>query len=276
MHPVAILAAVGAAGAGVFAFMQSQKNKPNAAPTTPPVTPAGIQTVPVPANPMAEAQKAASNYLGAPPTGYPTFADFLQKGSPQLPAAHALYDYLKHHGNDGSAKCSELTLAFQKAHNANKIGQGMGGELPTHGKYDALTSAALTMYTGDPIPGDPAATELRAPTLGEVLTAKKIGENGTTNGTAWSSGFNVKQWLIKNGTSNLNDPTLMSLVQQFQSDVNIDPGFPGPAYMPSPKPPIMIARLPVDGQLGPKGSETRKGIKLMTDPQGESAVYNWL
>lgn len=278
MHPIAILAAVGAAGAGVFAFMQQKKNAPTPAPGTPPVTPGGNQTTPVTTNMLSEAQKAAANYLGtSPPPGYPTFSDFLQKGSPQQVQAHALYDYLKAHGVDGSAKQAELTMAFQKAHNANKIGTGMGGQLPETGVYDAITSAALTMYTGDPIPG--SANDLRTPTLGEVLTGKKIGENGTTSGTAMSSGFNVKQWLIKNGHTDLSNPTLVALVAQFQGDMNTDPIFPGPSYAPSPKPPITFKQVGVDGNLGPQGSETRKALKYLTDPtgpNGEAALYAWL
>lgn len=277
MHPIVLLVGLGAAGAGAFAFMQHQKNKP-VPPGPTPTTPAGNTVVPVATNTLAEAQKAAANYLGAkPPEGYGTFAEYLQKGSPQQVQAHALYDYLKVHGDDGSAKEQELTLAFQKAHNANKIGQGLAGQLPETGVYDAITSAALTQYTGDPIPG--SANNLRAPTMGEILTGKKIGENGTTSGTAYSSGFNVKQWLIKNGTDNLTSGALMQLVMQFQNDMNTDPVFPGAAFATSPKPPIMFGKVAVDGNLGPKGSETRKALKMQTDPtgpNGEAALYAWL
>lgn len=268
MHPVAIaMGLVAAAGAG-FGFWQHKKNKAVPPPSTPPVTPAGNVLTP-------PAQPPAVNLSQLPPlpTGYTNYGDWIQKSSPATPAAHALYDYLKAHGVDNQPDMHRLTTAFQKAHNASPVGQKIGGQLDTDGEYDALTSAALTIYTGDPIPGDPQALPPKQATLGQILTSVVPGQSGTNVSAAYQSGYNVNQWLEKNGTSNLLDPTLMMLVMQFQHDVNTDPQFPGPAYAISPKPPIVFPVLPMTGHVGDKGSATRKALQHIQSP--DSKLYPW-
>ena len=281
MHPALVaLGAVALAGGAAAIAFKDKLFPHKAAPPPPgtPVTPAGNPTLPATVNPLDEAKKAAAANLGPLPDGYKTYAEWVQKSAPSLPQAHALHDFLKANGVTGSAQEQELTRAFQKAHNSNRITSGIGGQLDEDGEYDALTSAALTLYTGDPIPGNPNAKPPKTATLGEVLTNKVIGQGGTNVGSAMSSGFNVKQYLTKQAPNfrSPGDDAQKALVLQFQHDINTDPLFPGPSYAPSPKPPIMFQKVIEDGDLGPIGSVTRKALKYQTDPDSEKALYDWL
>lgn len=231
--------------------------KPKAAPTTP----AGNQLNPVNSAP------ASISLPGVPlPPNTSSFAQATQQSGPAAPFAHHVYDYLKAHGLDGSAQLATLIKDFQTNHNKDKIGSTLTGPIPETGFYDRLTSGALTLYTGDPIAPDPKAPLPPTPTLGDVLTSK-------TPGAAATSGFNLSQY-TKAHKYDPADNQLRNLVTIFQSDVNTDPKFPGPAYAALPKPPIMIAKLPVDGEIGPdnsdttKNSQTRKALYLMFPPGG--------
>jgi hypothetical protein len=249
MSPLLIGGAV-AAVAGIVAFFVTSPAK-----TPPPVTPAGNQT-----NPVATAP-ASISLPGVPlPPDVKDFAELTQKRGPAAPFAHNLFDYLKAHGLDGSAKLSGLILDFQKAHNDDKIGSTLSGPIPRDGFYGKETSGALTLYTGDPIPPDPKAPIAPTPTLGQILTSK-------SPGAAAISGFNLYQY-TKGHPFDANDKTLANLVTIFQGDVNTDPMFPGPAYGVSPKPPIMIPKLEVNGIIGPVTPEspTRKAMNLMFPP----------
>lgn len=251
MSPL-IIGGIVAVVAGVGAFFLTKPKGP------PPVTPAGNATNPVTTSP------ASISLPGVPlPPGTKDFADATQKQGPAAPFAHNLYDYLKAHGLDASAKLTTLIKDFQTEHNKDKIGSTLTGPIPEHGFYDRLTSGALTLYTGDPIPPDPKAPLPPVPTLGQVLTSK-------SPGAAAVSGFNLYSYTKTNKYSP-TDTKLQNLVTIFQSDVNTDPMFPGPAYAPSPKPPIMIPKLPVDGEIGPDSppsavTQTRKALNLMFPP----------
>lgn len=169
-------------------------------------------------------------------------------------AARALYAFLKKFGaGTENAESKALALAFQKAHNKDTVKRQLGGSLIEDGLYGPNASAVLTLYTKDPIPGNPKY-QPRAATLGEVLTNKSIGENGTNAGVAYRSRFNLIEYLKRNGHT--NSPEERALVRQFQSDLNTDPLYPGPAYKPTPKPPVLLPALSVDGILGPKSKGT--------------------
>lgn len=283
MNPFVLIGAAGALGVVGFSLWKGKKAQEASPSQGPPVTPNGHATTPAAVSPAAA--QAAAQYLGTPlpPGGYTDFANYLQTGSPVVPSAHALYDHLVASGKRvpidpstgrATAKTMVLTKTFQKAHNASQIGKGLAGTLTEDGEYNPFTSAALTVYTGDPIPADANASLPPAATLGQTLTAKTFGEGGTNAGSAYASGFNVIQWLKKNGTSNTADPALAQLVMQFQRDANTDPQYPGASYALSPKPPLMTPKLPETGALGSKGSDTREALKRITSP--DDAIYGWL
>ena len=282
MSVLVYLLAAGGLGAVGYTLYKGKKTQEASPSQGPPVTPNGHPTTPAAVSPAAA--QAAAQYLGTslPPGGYTDFANYLQTGSPVVPSAHALYDHLKAAGkrvpydpSTGRATAATMVLTknFQKAHNASQIGKGIAGTLDEDGEYDPLTSAALTVYTGDPIPADANAALPPAASLGQVLTAKSFGEGGTNVGSAYASGFNVVQWLKKNGTANTADPSLAQLVMQFQHDANTDPQYPGAAYALSPKPPLMTPKLSELGALGPQGSDTREALKRITSP--DDSLYGW-
>lgn len=204
----------------------------------------------------SQAEAANTQNLGKLDPKYENYTEQVKEEGKAVPAAKALYAHLKSRGVVTDTPVQrQLVLAFQKAHNSDRLGKGLGGALSEDGMYGPGTSGALTMYTNDPIPGDPRF-QPRAATLGEVLTNKVIGENGSNAGVAYRSQFNLVQYLKKHGLTHSADQK--ALVRQFQVDVNTDPLFPGPAYKPSPKPPIVHPALVVDGLMGPKS----KGILL--------------
>jgi hypothetical protein len=253
MNPLLIGGAVAVIG-GIGAYLFTAPKKP-AGP--PPVTPAGNQTNPVTTGP------ASISLPGVPlPPNVSSFAQATQQSGPAAPFAHNLYDYLKAHGLDGSAKLGGLILDFQTNHNKDKVGSTLTGPVPQNGQYDRLTSGALTIYTGDPIAADPKAPLPPVPTLGEQMTSK-------SPGAAANSAFNLFQYL-KAHKYDPSDKNLSNLVTIFQTDVNTDPKFPGPAYGPSPKPPIIIPRLEVTGDIGPDDpknpSPTRRALNLLFPP----------
>lgn len=283
MSVLVYLLAAGGLGAVGYTLYKGRKAEEASPSQGPPVTPNGNPTTPATVSPAAA--QAAAQYLGTalPPGGYQDFGNYLQTGSPVVPSAHALYDHLVAAGkrvpydpSTGRATAATVVLTknFQKAHNASQIGKGLAGTLDVDGEYDPFTSAALTVYTGDPIPADANASLPPTATLGQTLTAKTFGEGGTNAGSAYASGFNVIQWLKKNGTANPADPSLVALVMQFQHDANTDPQYPGAGYALSPKPPLMTPKLPLTGDLGAQGSDTRSALKRITSP--DDGVYGWL
>lgn len=258
MHPAIIGVGVALGAAGVAALLTTPKKAAVG------VTPAG-NTV----NAVSTAP-ASISLPGVPmPPNVSSFTESVQKNGNAVPYAHNLFDYLKAHGYDASPKLATLVKDFQVNHNADKVARTLSGQLPEDGFYDQRTSAALTIYIGDVIPPDPKAPPIPTPTLGQVLTS-------TSPGAAATSGFNLYTFLKANAKlvngqwdeSGANQATLQTLVTQFQKDVNTDPVFPGPAYAPSPKPPIMIPKLDVTGSLGPASpaSPTRRALNLNFPP----------
>jgi len=208
------------------------------------------------AAPSAPAKSANETNLGtALKPQYQDYTQQVQAEGKAVAPAKALYTYLKTIGQTETPELKALVMAFQKAHNSDKLGKGLGGQLSEDGLYGPGTSAALTMYTNDPIPGNPKY-QPRAATTGEILTNKVIGENGSNAGVAFQSQFNLIQHLRKKGYD--GSSTLAALTKQFQHDVNTDPLFPGPAFKPSPKPPVLHPAMSEDGILGPKS----KGVLL--------------
>lgn len=282
MSPLVLLVAVGGLGGVGYALWKGKQAQQASPSQGPPVTPGGTATTPATVTPAAA--QAAAQYLGTalPPGGYTSLENYLQTGSPVIPSAHALHDHLVAAGrrvpydaSTGRATAATVVLTknFQKAHNASQIAKGVAGTLDEDGEFDPLTSAALTVYTGDPIPADANAALPPTATLGQALTAKTMGEGGTNVGATYASGFNVIQWLKKNGTANLNDPSLAALVLIFQNDANTDPQYPGAAYALMPKPPLMTPKLPLSGDLGARGSDTRNALKRISSP--DDALYGW-
>jgi len=135
-------------------------------------------------------------------------------------AALNLYGYLKVHGTDGTPALAQLVGLFQTQSNTDPNAIDLTGPLPVSGVYDPTTSAALTIYTHDPIPaaGPPAP----APQLTQAQA-----QNMAVPGQAATSGFNLATYLQAHG--NDKSPALQALVKQFQLDVDTDGKYPGPA-----------------------------------------------
>jgi hypothetical protein len=176
------------------------------------------------------------------PTVHQTVADQVADTGLAKPAATALYAYLKVHGPDGSPDLGGLLTTFQNISNTDPQATALTGGLPVTGVYDVKTSAALTLYTHDPIPPATPPAIQPPPTPAQIA-------NVFLPGAAANSGFNLHQYLKVHGNSR-TDGSLQKLVHQFQIDVNSDPKYPGPAALP---PMIMLVktRLTEDGIYGP-------------------------
>lgn len=136
------------------------------------------------------------------------------------PAAMNLYGYLKVHGADGSPAMTQLVGAFQTAANSDPNSTTLTGHLPTTGLYDSQTSAALTIYSHDPIPPATPPAPSSPPPMAVIM-------NASIPGSAATSGFNLYTYLKAHG--NDKSAALQQLCHQFQIDVNTDPKAPGPA-----------------------------------------------
>lgn len=187
------------------------------------------------------------------PVGSPTMVSTVQQSGPANPSARALYTYLKQSGTDDSPQMQSLVKTFQTTTNSDPTASFLHGKLNTDGVYDAATSAALTVYTGDPIPASPNAPPPPAPTPAQV-------QNPYVPGAASSSGFNLGQYFLAHGV-NSADPTQQTLVLQFQRDYNSDPKvYGGPASTIS-VPTVPKARIPENGIFD---SATSKALDVMT------------
>lgn len=149
-----------------------------------------------------------------------TLADQVAQGGTARGAALALYGYLKVHGADQSPAFANLVIAFQSMNNSDPNAVTLTGPLQPNGIFDRNTSAALTIYTHDPIP--PATPPAPSPP-----PPPSVVMNASIPGAAAVSGFNLFTYLKAHG--NDRSPALQKLVQQFQLDVNTDPKFAGPA-----------------------------------------------
>ena len=229
--PVLIAIGIGGVAYEAYQYWTRPKGKPGK------VTPGGNPTV----VPTTEPLTPLNPVTGKPVApGSPTFAQQVSKSGQAVPQAHALFDYLKAKKYDHTAKYVSLVKAFQTATNADPYAKALHGPIPATGQYDLDTSAALTLYTGDPIPADPSTTPLAPPTGQQVLNTPGY------IGSAAKTGFNLQQYLKAHG--NDKSATLSALVKPFQHDVNTDPQFPGPASVAVK---IITTPLTEDGKYGP-------------------------
>jgi hypothetical protein len=195
---------------------------------------------------MHEGSASAAERESLPST---TLASVLRDTGKSLPEAKALYAYLKTKGNDGSPALHNLIYAFQQATGSDPNALHLSGPVPSSGLYDALTSAALTLYTGDPI-----AAPMTGPSV--PITSLSQANDISTPGGAALSGYNLFSAIQKRITG----LGLKALVLQFQHDVNTDPKFPGPAVAKG-FPAVIHSRLKEDGALGPA---TLAALKVLT------------
>ncbi len=148
-----------------------------------------------------------------------------------------------------------LVAAFQRVTNSDPMSRLLIGPIPVTGIYDPRTSAALSMYTEDPVPAHASVPDLPHPTTPAAILSMEI------PGTAAVAGSNLYVYLLahgKDGTKALSD-----LTRRFQHAVNTDPKFPGPACRNGL--PILIADpLKEDGDPGPK---TLRALGIVTPKQ---------
>lgn len=217
-------------------------NSPRLSPVAPPVTDPLPKLVPMtttPAGHPISVLVVTNPQTGKPETEYQT-----ARIGTAIPAAHALYDYIKAHGTSRSSQFDQLVSDFQKAHNEDPGAKTQtGGPLIVTGLYDLPTSGTLTIYTGDPVPSDPAAP---VPPNAPGATAP-----------AYMSASNLYAYLKKNGTK--KTPDLAALVKRFQHDVNTDTKFPGPAFPFDLK--LVKTKLAEDGIYG---NGTADALKVAT------------
>lgn len=198
------------------------------------------------------------------PDGSPTVAATVATSGSAIGAAHALYDYLTAKGVQGSV---DLVTAFQKAVNADADSKKLHGPIGVNGRFDLPTSAALTVYTGLPIPADPTAPSM------PVMSAKEAQADPSKvdfsiPGPGAMAASNLWAYLKMHGNVNKfgkafkpTDPILLALVKSFQAAVNVDPKFAGPSYA-FPKLAIIKAPLKLDGQYGGKTSDALAAVSL--------------
>jgi hypothetical protein len=238
--------AVASLAGAIFLHEEAKKKKGAGAPQLPPPEPASAQpkspsipAVPVVTPPPTAPGPGPSSVLPNPnlknlvPTG--TVENTVQTSGIAKTAATALYGYLKQNGCDGSVTLKTMTIAFQTASNVDPNAIKLSGPLPNDGTYDAKTSAALTMYTQDPIP----ACTPPAPT--PPMSAAQAADMSQP-GDAATAASNLYTYLKQHGCD--GSDALKQLVTTFQTAQNTDAKGTGPvsALMP------LTAALSVDGR----------------------------
>lgn len=278
MLPIALGAGIlGLAGLGYYLYEEEQKKKPPTAKeigasknTTPPQVPP-IQNQPgsprlnpnppavgeTPPRAVIVGETPGGNKVVAvvtvdPGTGIPAVSGQLSVEGPAMPQAHELFDYLKQNGTANTQELKRLTLAFQKAHNSTNPAKAVTGELVQDGLYGPMTSAALTVYTGQPIP--PAGS-----------MANTVPTSPSSPGTAALAASNLYAYLKLNGAKNDGKPERKAIIKQFQHAANTDPLYPGPASMNASTRIIKI-KLVEDGLYGPKTSDALAAINFERIP----------
>lgn len=173
--------------------------------------------------------------------------------TPSAKAAHALFDYLNTNGIDNSPPMVVLVKSFQAAEAKDKTTVGLAGPLKPTGAYDLPTSAALTVYTGQPIPPDPKHQAL---TFAQALDPQNPGP-------ATIAGTNLYAWIKAHNGPQQTDSSFQSLVRGFQHAVNMDPAFPGGPANPTTDPTVMhLAHLSEDGKYGPATSNALAALQF--------------
>jgi len=281
MIPVLVGAGVlAAAGLGVAWYESGHKKLPENVkpPPAPPVlaNPKTGVSIHLDTNPSAPLAPPVTNVLKTPagkslviltpkaPDGTPTVAAQVATMSPAVDPAHALYDHLTSKGYAGSG---DLVTAFQISANSDANAKKLHGPLPVNGRYDLPTSAALTIFTGQPIPPDPTAPPVITMPAAQAQ-AHPENVDFTDPGPGAMAASNLWAYLRTHGNVNKFgrafknvDPTLFDLVRNFQNAVNIDPKFPGPAYA-YPKLAVIKNKLAIDGQYGGKTSDALAAVSL--------------
>lgn len=278
MLPIAAGAGIlGLAALGYYLWEEDKKKGPptpqeiqNAKNTTPPQVPP-IQNQPGsprlnPNPPLPDVKPPTAVIVGETPggnkvvavvtvdpgTGIPQLSGQLSVEGPAMPQAHALFDYLKTNGTANTQELKRLTLDFQRAHNANVAAKKVTGELVEDGLYGPMTSAALTVYTGQPIP---PATSMQ----------KTVPTSPSSPGTAALAASNLYAYLKLNGAKNDGKAERKTLIKIFQHAVNTDPLYPGPAS-PNASTRIIKEKLVEDGLYGPKTSDALAAINFERIP----------
>jgi hypothetical protein len=184
-----------------------------------------------------------------------TLADQVATSGKARGAAASLYAYLKVHGPDGTSDLAQLISDFQGLTNSDSMALELTGPVPISAIYDVKTSAALTLYTHDPIPPATPPAPQPPPTQAQVADIY-------FPGSAAISGSNLWSYLQKHGNTP-TDGSLQKMVHQFQIDVNTDPKFPGPASVIGQG---VLVRL-VPNKLPENGiydEATAKALKIMS------------
>ena len=184
----------------------------------------------------------------------PSVADNVFNGGKAKASASSLYQYLKIHGSTNTPDLNAMVKTFQITHNSDPDGYRLTGPIPTNGLYDVRTSAALTLYTHDPIPADPLSP------LPPIPTDQAEINNIMKPGSAATSAFNLFMYFKAHKDD--GSAAFKQLVRQFQYDWNTDPKIGGPANkMPLPTQPQYKFTLPVTGTYDAK---TKKAIGMFS------------
>jgi hypothetical protein len=180
-------------------------------------------------------------------TGAPTLVYNVATNGKAVARAHALYDFLVKNGphSDGTTAFADLTKAFQVVHNSDPDAVKLSTQhkIPEDGTYDQLTSGALSLYTGHPVPPNPIVPPPPPMTPAQISDPKRT--TPVQSPAAYSS-FNLYSYLKIHG--NDKSAALKPLVKAFQHDVNTDPAFPGPISYSGVK--VISTPLTEDGLYG--------------------------
>lgn len=252
-----IAVGAGVVGTGAYLFFSGKPKTAKANPVassplhtaTPPTTlpPSGpitikgdygpVTLIPLPTTPGATMVPGGATVFqtgttpaGAPMKGYVSTG----MGSPTSIAAGNLHDYLAAHSLDGSATLTGLIKAFQSAAiAAPKNTVSYQDTMLANGIFDLQTSAALTMFMGDPFAPDAQGAAFATMPFAFVSDPK-------TPPLSVMSGANMFFYIRLHG--NDKSPLLGVLVKQFQHDVNTDLKYP---------PGHLTGKLTEDGKYGP-------------------------
>ena len=270
MLPI-IIGSVGVLGTGAYLLLSGKKGAkknpvtsaplhtstpPTAAAPTSPVTIKGdygpVTLIPLPTTPGATMVPGGSTVFqtGTTPNGTPMKGYVsIGMGSPASIAGGNLHDYIQAHGLDGSATLQGLISAFQSAAIAAKKGDvSYGDTMLNNGIFDLQTSAALTMFMGDPFAPDTQGQPFANMPFSFVSDPK-------TPPQSVMSGSNMFFYIRLHG--NDKSSLLSTLVKQFQHDVNTDLKYP---------PGHLTGKLAEDGKYGPQTQKAASVYGLAVPP----------